>query len=72
MKLYFGYYHVFINFFYASIHSAIVYVIPLCSFSHPSSEIVFGDSGKTGDYWTMSVCSFTSIIFIANLKLLIY
>lgn len=53
-------------------HAAIIYFVPLYTFV--DSGIMWGNhdnDGKTGDLWTMSLCSYTSIIFVVNLKLLL-
>ncbi len=61
-------------FLIGSAHAAIVYFVPLYTFV--DSGIMWGkgvshNDGKTSDLWTMSLCSFTSIIFAVNIKLLL-
>lgn len=53
-------------------HAAVVYFVPIYSFL--DSGIMWGDyedNGKIGDLWIMSLSSFTSIIIVVNLKLLL-
>jgi phospholipid-transporting ATPase len=50
-------------------HAAIVYFVPIYCF-HTGGGIFFED-GLTGGLWTMSLSSFTAIIFIVDIKLLL-
>ncbi len=51
-------------------HASIVYLIPLYTFVN--GGILGGDDGPmTSDMWIMSLCSYTSVIFVVSLKLIL-
>ncbi len=56
------------NFLLGSYHAAVVYFVPFYTYFQTG---ILDHEGKIGDLWSMSICSYTALILIVSLNILV-